>query len=76
MACNGNKNQTCGGPNGLTIFQFTGWYADSTSCWNDTVGRRTLNYQQYGLGNLSPWACTTACRKNGYTLAGLEYGNE
>lgn len=74
MTCNGNKNEICGGPNGLSVYQLTGWF--DVGCWNDTVGVRTLSQEQYGLGDLTLAKCTGACAKNGYTLAGLEYGNE
>ena len=74
MACNGNKNEVCGGPNGLSVYQLTGWF--NAGCWNDTVGDRTLTQQQFGLGDLTTAKCTAACAKNGYTLAGMEYGNE
>jgi hypothetical protein len=72
MACNGNANETCGGPNGLSVFQLTGWY--SAGCWNDTVGSRTLRYEQYGLNGNSIEICTAACAKAGYAYAGMEYG--
>lgn len=26
MSCQGNANETCGGPNGLNVYQLTGWY--------------------------------------------------
>ena len=74
MACNGNQNQICGGPNGLSVYELTGWF--NVGCWNDTVGDRTLGQQQYGLGDLTIAKCTEACADNGYLLAGLEYGNE
>lgn len=74
MPCKGNANQTCGGPNGLSILKFTGWY--SQGCYNDTVGVRTLNYAQYGLGDLTVDKCTAACKTAGYTIAGMEYANE
>lgn len=74
MACNGNANETCGGPNGLNVYELTGWFA--AGCWNDTVGSRTLNNPQYGLGDLTVLKCTKSCRENGFQYAGLEYGNE
>ncbi|KAK3679133.1 hypothetical protein LTR78_000693 [Recurvomyces mirabilis] len=74
MECNGNSNEICGGPNGLSVYQLTGWY--SQGCWNDTVGDRTLNHQQYGLPSMTVEVCTAACKKAGYTLAGMEYAGE
>ena len=74
MSCNGDNNETCGGPNGINIYQHTGWY--QVGCWSDAVGSRTLNNEQYGLGDMTVEKCTAACQKGGYTYAGVEYGNE
>lgn len=74
MACKGNTNETCGGSNGLSVYQYTGWY--SAGCYNDTVGVRTLGNAQYGLGDMTAEKCTAACKSAGYTLAGMEYANE
>lgn len=73
-ACNGNVNETCGGPNGLNVFQLTGWYP--VGCWNDTVGMRALNHEQYGIVNMTNEKCTAACKTAGYTFAGTEYASE
>nr|OQO23943.1 hypothetical protein B0A51_11072 [Rachicladosporium sp. CCFEE 5018] len=74
MACNGNSNETCGGPNGLNVFQLTGWY--NAGCWTDNAGARTLNNGQYGLGDMTVEKCQASCLKNGFNYAGLEYANE
>ncbi|QIW95400.1 hypothetical protein AMS68_000918 [Peltaster fructicola] len=74
MPCKGNANETCGGPNGLSVFKYTGWF--SKGCYNDTVGTRSLNYAQYGLGDMTIEKCTAACQSAGYNLAGMEYANE
>jgi hypothetical protein len=72
MSCNGNNNEICGGSNGLSMYQLTGW--SSVGCWTDAVGSRTLPQAQYGLGAMTVELCTTACKKGGYTYAGMEYG--
>lgn len=74
MACNGNSNQICGGPNGLSVYQLTGWF--DVGCWTDAAGSRTLNQQQFGLGDLTVAKCTESCTKNGFKYAGMEFGNE
>ena len=74
MSCKGNSNETCGGSNGLSMYQLTGW--SSVGCWTDAVGSRTLPQAQYGLGDLTVEKCTTACKQGGYKYAGVEYGNE
>ncbi|KAK3075865.1 hypothetical protein LTR53_000438 [Teratosphaeriaceae sp. CCFEE 6253] len=74
MSCNGDQDETCGGPNGLSLYQLTGWY--DVGCWNDTVGSRSLRYQQYGIASVNVQTCTAACKKAGYSLAGVEYGSE
>lgn len=74
MNCKGDSSEICGGPYGLTMYQMTGWGFEG--CWTDAVGSRTLSQAQYGLGDLTVAKCTTACKKGGYTYAGLEYGNE
>lgn len=74
MACQGNSNETCGGANGLSVIQYTGWLP--VGCWNDTVGQRTFEYQQYGLPSMTYEICTNACAKAGYNISGVEYGGE
>lgn len=74
VVCDGNQNEICGGLNGLSVYQLTGWF--DVGCWNDTVGGRTLDQQQFNLGDLTTEKCTESCAKNGFALAGMEYGNE
>ena len=74
MACNGNANEICGGNNGLSMYQLTGW--SLVGCWTDSVGGRTLPQAQYGLGSMTIELCTAACKKGGYTYAGTEYGGK
>ncbi|KAI5360847.1 putative carbohydrate-binding WSC, glyoxal oxidase, galactose oxidase/kelch, beta-propeller [Septoria linicola] len=77
MPCFGNDGEICGGPNGLSVLQFNGWY--SQGCYTDNVGGRSLRYGQAVAGggnNMSVEACTSACKKAGYKLAGVEYAAE
>lgn len=72
MACNGNQGDICGGPNGLSIFQFNGWY--SQGCYTDAVGGRTLRYGQPVPGggqNMTVESCMAACRSAKFTVAGV-----
>lgn len=73
MSCNGNSKETCGGPNGLSVFQFSGW--NSVGCWIDNVNGRTLSHGMAvtgGASNMSVENCIAVCGKAGYTLAGVE----
>ena len=77
MACNGNDNDICGGPNGLSVLQFNGWYYQS--CFTDSVNGRTLRYGQPvpgGANNMTVENCAAACSKAGYKILGVEYSGE
>ena len=77
MTCNGNDGEICGGPNGLSILQFNGWY--DQGCYTDNVGGRTLRYGKAvtgGAQNMTVENCVTSCKKAGYTIAGVEYAGE
>ena len=88
MACSGNSSEVCGGPNGLTVFYNglggistnpgpTGW--GSLGCYSDSTGARTLTTGMGVPGGASAMTvalCTSACKQNGFTYAGVEYANE
>jgi hypothetical protein len=88
MPCAGDPTTTCGGPNALRVydtygveyptpvngFPARGWYyygclTDTRT--NRTVARRTLLSQP-----LTAASCMAACQAGGFTVSGLEYGNE
>ena len=88
MPCAGNSSEVCGGPNGLTVFYNglggiqtnpgpTGW--GSLGCYTDSTGGRTLTTGmavQGGASAMTVALCTSACKQNGFTYAGVEYANE
>lgn len=46
-------------------------------CWSDASSTRALSYTAYtGQSNATVETCTAACVAAGYTVAGMEYGNE
>lgn len=74
MECNGNNNDVCGGPNGLTMMFFNGWYPQG--CWAEgNNGARVLGSGQNVVGgsnNMTVENCVAACGKAKYSLAGVE----
>ncbi|KAF2729419.1 WSC-domain-containing protein [Polyplosphaeria fusca] len=84
MACSGDSNQACGGPDRLTVYSSfhtnpgpTGW--TSQGCYTDSVQARTLsNLEQVpgGTDAMTVAACTTKCGSLGFSYAGLEYAGE
>lgn len=73
MDCNGNSNDVCGGPNGLSMLFFNGWY--SQGCWAEGTGGRVLPNGENVVGgspNMTVENCVAACGKAGYKLAGVE----
>ena len=88
MACSGNSTEQCGGGNHLTVFYSgggnlqvnpgpPGW--NSLGCYTDSTGSRTLTTGMGVAGGASAMTvalCTSACKQNGFSLAGVEYANE
>lgn len=73
MECNGDSTDTCGGPNGLSMMFFSGWY--SQGCWAEGNGGRVLPNGQNvvgGTNNMTVENCCAACKMAGYKLAGME----
>ncbi|PVH98283.1 WSC-domain-containing protein [Periconia macrospinosa] len=85
--CNGDKSQTCGGSNLLSV------YADPTimqnvaepkdyvslGCWTDGNGGRALGFNQADNVNgseLTTKMCLQACGSRGFGYAGTEYSQE
>ncbi|KAF8623873.1 hypothetical protein AX17_007275 [Amanita inopinata Kibby_2008] len=87
MACSGNSQELCGGPNRLNFFwsgappqgppiitpQIGNWI--SLGCYSDNfyVSGRTLPVGEAVTGGMTNAKCTTACFNAGYSLAGTEY---
>jgi hypothetical protein len=82
MACSGNANEICGGPDRVNIYQVTapqsyGW--SDAVCVTDSVGARTLANQvvvEGGVEAMTVEACQSRCRELGYTIAGVEFARE
>ncbi|KAF8575322.1 WSC-domain-containing protein [Ramaria rubella] len=91
MACAGNPDELCGAANRLSVYtsgvpaSFPAevlavgpWTA--VGCFNDSIDLRILTESIFnGLPaaeNLTAASCTTACQDAGFTLAGLEFGEE
>lgn len=49
---------------------------NALGCYLDSQGSRTLATLAYSNSSNTPALCATACRRNGYRYAGVEYGNE
>jgi len=75
MACTGEASETCGGPNRLNVYAAgPGWV--QLGCYTDQVYSRTLaNIGAYS-GSLTIEKCLASCEAAGYSLAGVEYGDE
>lgn len=86
--CNGNSSEFCGAGNRMNLYAFGsttpsvkptsftppppgGWFA--RGCYNDSSAARTLSHTAYLQVPMTVEACTSACAKENYTLAGVEY---
>ncbi|KDR71220.1 hypothetical protein GALMADRAFT_75173 [Galerina marginata CBS 339.88] len=80
MPCTGNSNEICGGAGGINIFQKfqTAGTFQYKGCYQDGVNGapRSLRTQLSVSGGVTAESCTTACKAAGFTLAGLEFGQE
>ncbi|EPS39555.1 hypothetical protein H072_6644 [Dactylellina haptotyla CBS 200.50] len=84
-ACAGDSSQICGGSSRLSIYQNTKWSptvvpADVlgwqySGCWSEISGRAIRGYSFSSTG-MSTSLCISTCKSKGYTVAGLENGNE
>ncbi|KAI9645759.1 hypothetical protein NHQ30_005191 [Ciborinia camelliae] len=86
--CTGNKNESCGGNDILSVYQDTTFTTvDNTTisdykpmgCYSDlSSSGRTLAWKQDQIpnANLTIEACLHACKDGGYAFAGVEYSQE
>ncbi|KAF8904525.1 WSC domain-containing protein, partial [Mucidula mucida] len=82
--CDGTTCQTCGGPYRLSVFQKqtitptatlpSGWSVDQ-NCVEDGSTRIMQGYQSSSSSN-TPANCAADCSSRGYSLAGVQNGNE
>lgn len=72
----GNSAQTCGGSWRLSVFSSlpSGWSL-ARSCAVDTSARILSSYSIL-MNNNSPITCIRICALKGYSMAGVEYGDE
>jgi hypothetical protein len=86
MACSGDSTQTCGGPSRMNLFKagttvqgpanptVSGW--NYTGCWTDNTNGRALGSSTTASSTMTIEMCTSYCGGKGYTMAGVEYGQE
>lgn len=80
MGCSGDPTTLCGGPDALQFYvrpDLTTWTNGfaSKGCIQEVVGR-ALNATSLYAGDMSIEKCTQFCGDGGYSMAGLEYGEE
>lgn len=83
MPCGGDNTKLCGGPGALSVYNWTSWkpepqlngWAD-LGCWKEGVGERALQGASTVISNMTMGTCVGFCEKAGWTVAGMEYGNE
>lgn len=90
MACSGNKQQICGGPSAISLFNNTAYtpriplsvqVSNSVlfkyqGCFTDQGNPRTLNAYSINQNSNSVDSCAQLCNSKGYSWAGVEYGSE
>lgn len=91
MACPADPSQPCGGPDRINLFWNgttssvtptapdkslpSGW--NPAGCFTDAVGSRALSNWIVGPGTgMTVEFCVRGCASQGYTYAGLEFGDE
>ncbi|KAF2636484.1 WSC-domain-containing protein [Massarina eburnea CBS 473.64] len=89
MPCSGNTSEVCGGPNRLSIYSTGSSYPTTNDdtvngyayvgCVSDSVAARTLSSfatVEGGADAMTVSACIAACKAQGHSYAGVEYGGE
>ncbi|KFA78018.1 hypothetical protein S40288_05246 [Stachybotrys chartarum IBT 40288] len=86
--CNGDKSQTCGGNNIVSVYQDPTFSADSDSVTTDNYVPLGCYTDQGAAGRSLSWpkridaatfttdSCLSACKQDGFPFAGTEYGRE
>ncbi|KAJ7482399.1 WSC domain-containing protein [Mycena galericulata] len=84
MPCSGNATEVCGGANFVDLYwngvlpvvpqQVGSW--EYNGCFSDSVSTRALPHEETIPGGVTVESCTSACKANGFGVAGLEYGLE
>ncbi|KAJ7852312.1 WSC domain-containing protein [Mycena leptocephala] len=83
--CSGNSTELCGAGNFVDVYwngapipvipqQVGTWKYDG--CFSDSTTSRVLPNRQIIPGGVTVESCTSACKANGFAVAGLEFGQE
>ncbi|KAF7352419.1 hypothetical protein MVEN_01206400 [Mycena venus] len=85
QACSGNSTEFCGAGNFLDVYwngtplpiipQEVGTW-EYAGCFSDSVTSRQLPNPQTISGGVTVESCTSACKAKGFSVAGLEFGQE
>ncbi|KAJ7293964.1 hypothetical protein C8J57DRAFT_1270464 [Mycena rebaudengoi] len=75
MACAGNSSQMCGAGYRMNLFKKTTGWTLSKACVVDTSSRILQGYAVTSSSN-TPSACQSTCASKGFSMAGVENGNE
>ncbi|KAF4575259.1 WSC domain-containing protein [Pleurotus pulmonarius] len=85
-ACTGDSAQSCGGAGRLNLFasgasapsvpQTVAEDWDYQGCYTDSVSDRTLSHSHHVDGGITIESCVAFCSTNGFSFAGLEFGDE
>ncbi|OBT50969.1 hypothetical protein VE04_08835 [Pseudogymnoascus sp. 24MN13] len=88
MPCDGNAAETCGGPDRLNVFFYSGSSSTTGSgtgtgtgwsykgCWVDNNQGRIMNGPQADLTTMTIESCIATCVAAGYAIAGLQYSSQ
>lgn len=87
MLCAGNRNETCGGPNRLSVFNSTVYqprlHVPSVGsykyqgCWSEGASARALAATSFtNTTGMTAEMCISQCSSAGYSYAGMEYAQE
>jgi len=84
MPCSGNSTELCGAANFVDVYwdgslpvvpqEIGSWQYQG--CFSDSVSSRALPHQVTVSGGVTAESCTSACKANGFGVAGLEFGLE
>jgi hypothetical protein len=87
MKCSGNSSEICGGPNRLSVYNYTSYVAPKMlssigpynlkGCFTDSTASRGLNAFAFANSTgMTEELCVNTCQAKGFSVAGIEYGIE
>lgn len=81
--CPNNSSQICGGTNIISVYKTAGAPVTAAKqptawigCYGEPSTGRALNGYSYSISPMSSRVCRTACLAKGYSIAGVEGGNQ